>query len=274
VSHLPTKASRQSALPLQANGSDIYRQRQRDVEEADVDDHELACRLVLDASEWLLAGALPAVDPGPELTDIVGVALRMRRPGDGLLGEHVDDGARRRRRRVWLLDVPHDRRPQCQSGDLISLALSDNGDVVAGALALRRRGLVLGTVASSRGLTSGPAYANASVRSIGIDRNRRPRVAGRVARATGAHLVPCPSSTASAASVLLGELDAHMQDGDDDERRSAAIVAVARSIGLHVSRLDGTRPVYNKPRPVIADLLICSRLAAGALLAEIRDARP
>jgi 3'(2'), 5'-bisphosphate nucleotidase len=44
-------------------------------------------------------------------------------------------------------------------------------------------------------------------------------------------------------------------------------VAVARAAGLHASRIDGSPLEYNRPDPLLPDLVICRRELADAVLA-------
>jgi len=47
-------------------------------------------------------------------------------------------------------------------------------------------------------------------------------------------------------------------------------VAVARAAGLHTSRIDGSPLVYNRPDPLLPDLLVCRPEYAEAVLAALR----
>ena len=58
-------------------------------------------------------------------------------------------------------------------------------------------------------------------------------------------------------AVVLGEADIYAHSGGQYEWDSAAPVGVAAAAGLHVSRLDGSPLVYNRPDPWLPDLLIC-----------------
>jgi 3'(2'), 5'-bisphosphate nucleotidase len=49
----------------------------------------------------------------------------------------------------------------------------------------------------------------------------------------------------------------YLHAGGQYEWDSAAPVAVARAAGLHTSRLDGSSLRYNRPDPLLPDLLIC-----------------
>ena len=70
-------------------------------------------------------------------------------------------------------------------------------------------------------------------------------------------LLPLGSAGAKAMAVVLGEADIYAHSGGQYEWDSAAPVGVAAAAGLHVSRLDGSPLVYNRPDPWLPDLLIC-----------------
>jgi 3'(2'), 5'-bisphosphate nucleotidase len=71
-------------------------------------------------------------------------------------------------------------------------------------------------------------------------------------------------------AVVLGEAEAYPHSGGQYEWDSAAPVAVAAAAGLHVSRLDGSALVYNRPDPYLPDLLICRPELAEAVIAAAR----
>ena len=50
--------------------------------------------------------------------------------------------------------------------------------------------------------------------------------------------------------------------------------AVARDVGLHTSRLDGSDLRYNQDEPWLPDLLICRPALAALLLDAVNDVRP
>jgi 3'(2'), 5'-bisphosphate nucleotidase len=49
-------------------------------------------------------------------------------------------------------------------------------------------------------------------------------------------------------------------------------VALARRVGLHTSRLDGSPLVYNQADPLLPDLVVCHPTLADAVLAVTRRA--
>ena len=65
-----------------------------------------------------------------------------------------------------------------------------------------------------------------------------------------------------------------MHAGGQFEWDSAAPVAVARAAGLHTSRVDGGRLVYNAADPLLPDLVVCRpELAPRILAAAARHTR-
>ena len=94
-----------------------------------------------------------------------------------------------------------------------------------------------------------------------------------MADALGAELVEMGSAGAKAMAVVLGEADVYAHAGGQYEWDSAAPVAVAAAAGLHVSPLDGSPLVYNKPDPYLPDLLVCRPELAEAAIAAARGPR-
>jgi 3'(2'), 5'-bisphosphate nucleotidase len=74
------------------------------------------------------------------------------------------------------------------------------------------------------------------------------------------------SAGVKCASVWRGEADAYVHAGGQYEWDSAAPVAVARAAGLHTSRIDGRPLEYNRPDPLLPDLLVCRPELAETLL--------
>jgi 3'(2'), 5'-bisphosphate nucleotidase len=75
------------------------------------------------------------------------------------------------------------------------------------------------------------------------------------------------SAGAKAASIAQGFADVYVHSGGQYEWDNAAPVAVARAAGLHASRIDGSPLDYNRPNPLLPDLLICRPELASAVLA-------
>jgi 3'(2'), 5'-bisphosphate nucleotidase len=143
----------------------------------------------------------------------------------------------------------------------VHVALWQDGDIVAGAVALPAQGITLATPT----VTSPPA-APAAPRVV-VSRTRPPAKALQVRDALGGSLVEMGSAGAKVAAVVQGLADVYVHSGGQYEWDSAAPVGVARAAGLHTSRIDGTPLVYNRADPLLPDLVVCRPELAAAVLA-------
>ncbi len=100
-----------------------------------------------------------------------------------------------------------------------------------------------------------------------MSRTRPPAVALAVRDSLGGTLVEMGSAGAKVASVVQGLSDVYVHAGGQYEWDSAAPVAVARAAGLHTSRIDGSPLIYNRPDPLLPDLVVCRPELADAVLA-------
>jgi len=240
-------------------------------------DERLAAELARAAGELLLAvrrgarlfgAALGAVGDGVS-QQALSAALAEHRPRDAVLSEEQrDDRERLARRRVWIID-PLDGTREFAAGleeFAVHVALCEDGVPSAAAVALPARGELYCT---SPHLSSTPARAPAAAGArlrIAVSRTRPPTQAAAVAAELGAELVPLGSAGFKAAAVLRGEVDAYLHAGGQYEWDSAAPAAVALAAGLHASRIDGSPLAYNRPDPLLPDLLICRAAIAPRLL--------
>jgi 3'(2'), 5'-bisphosphate nucleotidase len=80
------------------------------------------------------------------------------------------------------------------------------------------------------------------------------------------------SAGAKTMAVVRGEAAAYLHAGGQWEWDSAAPVGVALAAGLHASRIDGSRLVYNNENPYLPDLLICRPELAEPLRTAIAAA--
>jgi 3'(2'), 5'-bisphosphate nucleotidase len=246
-----------------------------------MDDAPLAARLAQEAGEALLGLRERAEDEvelrwalrddGDRLAHrLLADRLAELRPDDALLSEEgVDDPARLEARRVWIIDPLDGTR---EFGDppredwAVHVALWEDGELVAGAVALPARGLVLSTAQPPP-----PAPPRQGPPRLVVSRSRpHPLVTDCIAPALDGELVPLGSAGAKAMAVVLGEAEVYAHAGGQFEWDSAAPVAVARASGLHTSRLDGSPLVYNREDPYLPDLLICRPDLADAALAALR----
>jgi 3'(2'), 5'-bisphosphate nucleotidase len=204
--------------------------------------------------------------------------LARRRPADSVLSEEgADNLARLTADRVWIVDPLDGTREFGEAGRAdwaVHVALWENGELTAGAVALPAQGAVLATGGLSTGApgTLRTTPGDGTLRLV-VSRTRPPELAQRLAAKTAAELVPLGSAGAKAAEVILGRVDGYVHSGGQYEWDSAAPVAVARAYGLHASRIDGSPLVYNQDPPSLPDILICRAELAGMLLEAIRAVR-
>ena len=242
---------------------------------ATLDDHRLAATLAAEAGRLLVrlradgAGLHPSTlkDEGDRRAhQLLAARLAAARPDDGVLSEEGVDTARRLgRERVWIVDPLDGTREYGEAGRsdwAVHVALAVDGALVAGAVALPARDVVLATDPAP---PPPPGAPDGRLRVV-TSRSRMPLAATRVASALGASLVPLGSAGAKAMAVVLGEADAYAHAGGMYEWDSAAPAAVAAAAGLHVSRVDGSPLVYNRPDPWLPDLLVCRPELADACL--------
>jgi 3'(2'), 5'-bisphosphate nucleotidase len=249
---------------------------------ADGSDDALAATLARQAGELLLAlrGQAGDVDARElraqgdrQSHEYLMRELAGARPGDAVLSEEgKDDAARLDAERVWIVDPLDGTREYGEAGRTdwaVHVALWQAGDLVAGAVALPARDLVLETSAPPRV----PAPYGGPPRLL-VSRTRPPGFVGEVADRLGGELLPLGSAGAKAMAVALGEAEIYLHAGGQYEWDSAAPAAVARAAGLHCSRIDGSPLAYNQPDPLLPDLLICRPELAETVLAAVAAVDP
>ena len=226
---------------------------------------EHAGGLLLGTREAGELGGRALADEGDRVAqEFLASELAATRPGDAVLSEEAaDDGARLSTPRVWIVD-PLDGTREYSEGRhdwAVHVALWEDGDLVAGAVALPGRGRVFATVAVDElpPRPTGPLQ-------VAVSRTRPPEQAHWLVDELGAELVPMGSAGYKAMAVVLGEVDAYVHAGGQYEWDSAAPVAVARAAGLHTSRVDGAPLVYNQEEPWLPDLLVCRPEAAEVIV--------
>jgi len=244
---------------------------------ANGDDHQLAAHLAATAGEMLRATRASDLLDGRELGkagDAVAHewlcrVLRARRDDDGLLSEEGDPGApdRLSRDRVWIVD-PLDGTREYSEGRsdwAVHVALTIGGELTAAAVALPGVDAVYST---SERVTPTERDGGGPIR-IAVSRTRPPEFAEAVAQEVGAELVPLGSAGYKTLAVVRGDVDAYLHAGGQWEWDVAAPAGVALHAGLHVSRIDGSPLVFNRPEPKLPDQLVCRRELAERLLAAI-----
>jgi len=202
--------------------------------------------------------------------EVLSTGLAAGRPDDAVLSEEaVDDPARLAASRVWIVD-PLDGTREFSEGRsdwAVHVALWQDGALVAGAVALPGLGTVLGSAPAP----VIPDRAPGTPLRMAVSRSRPPAIAIDVASALGAELVEMGSAGFKVSAVIRGEADLYVHGGGQYEWDSAAPVAVARTAGLHTSRLDGSPLRYNQPDPYLPDLVVCRPELADQVLSVIAE---
>jgi 3'(2'), 5'-bisphosphate nucleotidase len=243
-----------------------------------VNDHELAARLATEAGQLLLDVRAELADaPAAERKaqgdkrshDFLMDELRRARPSDAVLSEEgVDDAARLRSSRVWIVDPLDGTREFSEIGRddwAVHVALWCDGDLAAGAVALPAQGVTLAT-------PTVPVPPDLpAVPRILVSRTRPPAMAQRVCDELGGTLVEMGSAGAKVCAVVQGRAEVYVHAGGQYEWDSAAPVAVARAAGLHTCRVDGTPLRYNQADPLLPDLVVCRPDLADAVLAVLAN---
>jgi 3'(2'), 5'-bisphosphate nucleotidase len=243
-----------------------------------VSDHELAARLATEAGQLLLDVRAELADaPAEERKaqgdkrshDFLMDELRRARPSDAVLSEEgVDDAARLRSSRVWIVDPLDGTREFSEIGRddwAVHVALWCDGDLAAGAVALPAQGVTLATP------TVPVPPEPPAVPRILVSRTRPPAIAQRVCDELGGTLVEMGSAGAKVCAVVQGRAEVYVHAGGQYEWDSAAPVAVARAAGLHTCRVDGTPLRYNQADPLLPDLVVCRPDLADAVLAVLAN---
>jgi 3'(2'), 5'-bisphosphate nucleotidase len=239
-----------------------------------VTDHDVAARLATQAGELLLGVRDELADASAAERKVAGdkrshefliAALASQRPGDAVLSEEgADNPVRLSAERVWIVDPLDGTREFSELGRddwAVHVALWKDGELTAGAVALPAQGVTLATP----GVVNPPPAP--AIPRIVVSRTRPPAIALAVRDALGGTLVEMGSAGAKVASVVQGRADVYVHAGGQYEWDSAAPVAVARAAGLHTSRIDGSPLLYNRPDPLLPDLVVCRPELAAAVLA-------
>ncbi|GAA5164237.1 3'(2'),5'-bisphosphate nucleotidase CysQ [Pseudonocardia eucalypti] len=241
-----------------------------------MNDHELARRLAEAAGTRLLAvreefagaSTRDRKDAGDRRAqEFLAAELARYRPADAILSEEAeDDTGRLDAERVWIVDPLDGTREFAEPGRAdwaVHVALWERGELTAGAVALPAQDVTFATPDVSLATNGGAGPAPRLI----VSRSRPPAVAEEVGRRLGGQLVPLGSAGAKAMALIQGRADIYLHAGGQYEWDSAAPVAVARAAGLHASRIDGSPLTYNRPDPLLPDLLICHPRYAEAVLA-------
>lgn len=240
-------------------------------------DDDLAATLATEAGRLLLAVRREFADASVDdrkaagdqrSHDFLMAALAAERPDDAVLSEEgADDPIRLSSRRVWIVDPLDGTREFSEPGRddwAVHVALWQDGELVAGAVALPAQGVTLATPTVAT-----PPAAPQHPRIV-VSRTRPPDIAMQVRERLDGTLVEMGSAGAKVAAVVQGFADVYVHAGGQYEWDSAAPVAVARAAGLHTSRIDGSPLRYNQSSPKLPDLVVCRPEYAEAVLAVTR----
>jgi len=241
-----------------------------------VDDHALAAWLATTAGHRLLEvreGGLVGrelKDAGDqEAHELLVRLLAQHRPDDAVLSEEgMDDKARLRSRRVWIVDPLDGTREFSEiprEDWAVHVALWEDGELTAGAVAQP----ALGETFHTGEPPFVPPRTSERPR-IAVSRTRPPAFVEALAKEMGADLVPMGSAGVKVISVVRDVTDAYVHAGGQYEWDNAAPVAVARAAGLFCSRVDGSELRYNQDDVSLPDLVVCRPELSEEILDFVR----
>ncbi len=242
-------------------------------------DAQLAARLATQAGERLVELRTRLFEQGASTWDVkdagdaaaqhfLAAELGRHRPDDAVLSEEAAEDHRRfGADRVWIIDPLDGTREYSEPGRVdwaVHVALWAHDEFGAAAVSLP---------AIERTFATDPAPdLPATTRDrprLVTSRTRAPYAAVLVAEGLGCDAVRLGSAGAKTMAVLMGEADIYVHDGGMYQWDSAAPAAVALAAGLHASRLDGSRLVYNARDPWLPDFIVCRPELAEAVLKAI-----
>jgi 3'(2'), 5'-bisphosphate nucleotidase len=243
---------------------------------ASTDDHALAARLATEAGDLLLQVRVEGLR-GKDLKDegdrraneLLLARLAEHRPDDAVLSEEsVDSPARLHADRVWIIDPLDGTREFSEPPRddwAVHVALWEDGELVAGAVAQPALGETFST-----GRPSVVPPRTSDRPRIAVSRSRPPAFVEALAADLDAELVPMGSAGVKVMSVVRDIADAYVHAGGQYQWDNAAPVAVARSAGLHCSRVDGSPLVYNEDDTSLPDLIVCRPELAEQIVDFVR----
>jgi 3'(2'), 5'-bisphosphate nucleotidase len=240
-------------------------------------DHELARYAAVEAGRALLelraemgfADAKRLRDEGDRRAHLLITSLLAeQRPFDAVLSEEgADDQRRLSARRVWIVDPLDGTREFGEDGRTdwaVHVALIENGEPVAAAVALPARDLVMTTHSPAPAPERRPGRLQ-----IVVSRSHTPKEAHAVASELDADLMFMGSAGAKTMAVVLGEADAYVHLGGQYEWDSAAPVGVAIAAGFRATRIDGSPLRYNRTSPWLPDQVVCRPELHEAIVAAV-----
>ncbi len=251
-------------------------------------DHELAERLASETGKLLLSLRQQLFNEGRSPWEVMDAgdaiahrflldSIRESRPDDAVLSEEgADSNLRLSADRVWIVDPLDGSNEYGEFGRAdwaVHVALWERigataGELTAAAVALPAYDMTLSTANPP----SLPPRHGGNPRLV-VSRNRPTREAVIVAQALGCDVARLGSAGAKAMAVVLGETDIYVHAGGQHQWDSAAPIAVARAVGLHTSRIDGSPLIYNERTTWLPDLVVCQPHLADRVLAALDKGR-
>lgn len=195
--------------------------------------------------------------------------LRGRFPEDAILSEETADTlARLDSARTWIVDPLDGTREYSQHREdwAVHVALVVEHRPVLGVVALPSRQRVLWGAIEGERSWGGLIGAGRAVRGdtplpeiprIAVSRSHTPTWMPGFAAEIGAAQVHSGSVGNKVGMVLLGEADVYVHRKGLKEWDTCAPEIVARALGWHVCKLDGSEHAYNRPDPRCHEFVIC-----------------
>ncbi len=242
---------------------------------AATDDHVFAAwsatvagELLLDVRRRGLEGRALKDAGDLEAHELLMALCAQHRRADAVMSEEskasIADRDRLTASRVWIIDPLDGTREFSEPPRedwAVHVALWQDGELVAGAVAQPD----IGRTFETGHPPIVPPRSTERPRIV-VSRTRPPAFVEGLAGELGADLVPMGSAGAKVIAVVRDVADAYVHSGGQYEWDSAAPVAVARSAGLHTSRIDGSPLVYNQEDVLLPDLLVCRPELADGIL--------
>ncbi len=206
-----------------------------------------------------------------------------RYPEDGLLSEETKDTPHRvDKRRAWIVDPLDGTKEYSERREdwAVHVALAVDGAPVLGAVALPAQGRVAWAISAPGHERAGIEGAGALVAGaspmpahprVAVSRSHTPPWVDSFIARMGGEARPAGSVGNKVAMLLLGEADLYVHKVGLKEWDTCAPEALARALGWHVSRIDGSRHVYNQRDPHNHELIVCRPAVADRVLATVRE---
>lgn len=202
--------------------------------------------------------------------------------GDGLLSEETKDTPERlTKQRVWIVDPLDGTKEYAERRDdwAVHVALAIDGRPVLGAVALPAQGRVAWAICAPGHERAGIDGAGALVRGdspkaarprVAVSRSHTPPWIDAFVERIGGERRPAGSVGNKVAMLLLGEADMYVHKVGLKEWDTCAPEVLARALGWHVSRIDGTPHVYNQRDPHNHELIVCRPALKERVLDTVR----